>query len=592
MGSRVKDIRVILDDATPGAERLLAYERPIEVIQAGDPAEVGPALARMEAALAAGRHLAGWLGYELGYALEPRLAGLHWPLRDLPLLWFGAFDAARPVARTELVAAGRAYAGPLRHEWDAAAYGRRFTRVHDYIGAGDIYQANLSFRSRFAFAGDPLALYLRLRDRAAAPHGAYIDDGARQILSLSPELFFEISPQGRIAARPMKGTAPRGADELSDARARAALAASPKDRAENLMIVDLVRNDVGRLALIGSVGVENLFAVETYPTLHTMVSTVTAQLRPATRVEAVVRALFPCGSVTGAPKIRAMEIIRELEESPRGLYCGAVGHFAPDGAANFNVAIRTIVLEKGRGTLGIGGAVVQDSTADAEYAECLLKARYFDSARKPIGLIETLRWQDGFVRLDRHLARMANSAAFFSLPFDREAAEASLRSAIGQAREPLRVRLTLDETGTFAATAAPLGPQPAQWTYALSPHRVGSSDVLLRHKTTWREFHDSEQARLAKVADEAVFVNERGALTEGSRTNIFVRRGGILLTPPLSCGLLGGILRATLLEEGRCREAELTPGDLAAADEVLLGNSLRGLIRAVPAAEQAATQRR
>jgi para-aminobenzoate synthetase/4-amino-4-deoxychorismate lyase len=236
--------------------------------------------------------------------------------------------------------------------------------------------------------------------------------------------------------------------------------------------------------------------------------------------------------------------------------------------------------------------VVQDSTADAEYAECLLKARYFDSARKPIGLIETLRWQDGFVRLDRHLARMADSAAFFSLPFDREEAEASLRSAIDQPREPLRVRLTLDETGTFAATAAPLGPQPAQWTYALSPHRVGSSDVLLRHKTTWREFHDSEQARLAKVADEAVFVNERGELTEGSRTNIFVRRGGILLTPPLSCGLLGGIMRATLLEEGRCREAELMPGDLAAADEVLLGNSLRGLIRAVPAVEQTAMQRR
>ncbi|HJW42028.1 MAG TPA: chorismate-binding protein, partial [Rhizomicrobium sp.] len=263
----MQDIRVILDDATPGAERLLAFEAPVDLIEARQPNEVAPALARMEAALADGRHLAGWLGYELGYLLEPRLAGLQWPHQGVPLLWFGVFDTPSPLSRADLDAAGRAYAGPLRHEWNEVAYGERFARVHDYIEAGDIYQANLSFRSRFAFAGDPLALYLRLRDRALAPHVAYVDDGTRQVLSLSPELFFEISPQGRIVARPMKGTAPRGADELSDARAKIALAASPKDRAENLMIVDLVRNDVGRLALIGSVGVENLFAVETYPTL-------------------------------------------------------------------------------------------------------------------------------------------------------------------------------------------------------------------------------------------------------------------------------------------------------------------------------------
>jgi para-aminobenzoate synthetase/4-amino-4-deoxychorismate lyase len=589
----VQDIRVILDDATPGAERLLAFEAPVDLIEARQPNEVAPAFARMEAALADGRHLAGWLGYELGYLLEPRLAGLQWPHLGLPLVKLGIFDAPRPVSRADLATVGRAYAGPLRHEWDEAAYGGRFARVHDYIEAGDIYQANLSFRSRFAFAGDPLALYQRLRDRALAPHGAYIDDGACQILSLSPELFFEISPQGRVAARPMKGTAPRGVDELSDARAKAALAASPKDRAENLMIVDLVRNDVGRLALIGSVGVENLFAVETYPTLHTMVSTVTAQLRPATRVGAIVRALFPCGSVTGAPKIRAMEIISELEESPRGIYCGAVGHFAPNGAARLNVAIRTIVIEQGQGTLGIGGAVVQDSKAGAEYAECLLKARYFDSVRKPIGLIETLCWENGFVRLDRHLARMKNSAAIFSLPFDRAQAESVLAEAVGQAREPLRVRLVLDETGAFAATAAPLGAPPAHWTYALSPHRVSSSDLLLQHKTTWRELPDSEQARLAKDlgADEALFVNERGELTEGSRSNIFLRRGEMLLTPPLSSGLLGGILRATLIEEGRCCEAVLTPDDLARADEVFLGNSLRGLIRTVAAGKQAAARR-
>ncbi|MEJ0025087.1 MAG: aminodeoxychorismate synthase component I [Rhizomicrobium sp.] len=578
---------VILDDATPGAERLLRFGAPDAVVQARRPDEVPAALARIEAALAAGRHVAGWFGYELGYVLEPHLAPLRWPDDRAPLLWFGIFDAPESVSRAGLAAAGRAYAGPLRHEWDEAAYGRRFDRVHAYIGAGDIYQANLSFRSRFAFAGDPLALYLRLRDRAQAAHGAYIDDGERQILSLSPELFFRIAPQGRIWARPMKGTAPRGADELSDARARAALAVSPKDRAENLMIVDLVRNDIGRLALIGSVAVEDLFAVETYPTLHTMVSTVTAQLKPGTRVEQIVRALFPCGSITGAPKIRAMEIIRELEQSPRGLYCGAIGHFAPDGSASFNVAIRTIAIERGRGTLGIGGAVVQDSRADAEYAECLLKARYFDSVREPIGLIETLRWESGFVRPDRHLARMEASAAFLSLPFDRHAALAALSAAVARAREPLRVRLTLDEQGAFAATAAPLEPAPSVWTFALSPRRVASSDVLLRHKTTWRSFYDEEPARLG--ADEALFCNERGALTEGSRSTLFLRRGGTLLTPPLACGLLDGVLRRELIEQGRCIEAVLTPDDLATADEIFFGNSLRGLIRAEPAALAQAT---
>ncbi|MBV9541189.1 MAG: aminodeoxychorismate synthase component I, partial [Alphaproteobacteria bacterium] len=485
---------------------------------------------------------------------------------------------------------GQAYAGPLRHEWDEAAYAARFARVHDYIEAGDIYQANLSFRSRFAFAGDPLALYARLRERALAAHGGVVCDGTRTILSLSPEQFFEITPSGQIIAQPMKGTAARGGDELSDARAKVALAASPKDRAENLMIVDLVRNDVGRLALIGSVGVRDLFAVETYPTLHTMVSTVTAQLRPGVRVSDVVRALFPCGSVTGAPKIRAMEIIRELEASPRALYCGAIGYFAPDGAAKFNVAIRTITIEGGEGVLGIGGAVVQDSTASSEYAECLLKARYFDSVRRPIGLIETLRFEGSFVRLGRHLDRMERSAAVFALPFSREAAERTLRDAVAGAREAMRVRLELREDGSLACTTALLGAAPARWTYAVSPHRVSSADVLLQHKTTWRAFYDDEQARLANAVgcDEAVFLNERGELTEGSRTNVFVRIGGVLKTSPLACGLLDGVLRREMLETGHCVEAVLTADDLASADEVWLGNSLRGLIRGEAVAAQRA----
>jgi len=580
----------LFDDASTGPERLLRFGPPNEVIEAVQPQDVPAAFQRIEAALAAGRHVAGWMSYELGYALEPRLRPLQWRERKLPLLSFGVFGSPQKVARAQIVPEGRAYAGPLHCEWDEKTYSSRFSRVHGYIDAGDIYQANLSFRAGFAFAGDPLALYLQLRDRAAAAHGAYIDDGERQILSLSPELFFAISASGKITARPMKGTAPRGADELSDARAKAALAVSAKDRAENLMIVDLLRNDVGRLALIGSVSVPDLFLVETYPTLHTMVSTVTAQLRPATRAEAIVRALFPCGSVTGAPKIRAMEVIRELEESQRGVYCGAVGYFAPDGSANFNVAIRTITIQGNRGELGIGGAVVQDSKADSEYAECLLKARYFETVRRPIGLIETLRYENGFVRLDRHLERMRSSAHFLGLPFDRDSALRELNGSVEMTREPLRVRLTLDEQSAFGCTFAPLGPRQPQWRYTISPHRVQSRDLLLRHKTTWREFYDDEQARLAKLCgcDEALFLNERGELTEGSRTNIFVRRGGKLVTPPLAAGVLDGVLRRELIERGECVEATLTPDDLDG--EVLLGNSLRGLIPAAIARSVAASR--
>jgi len=581
--------RVILDDATVGRERLTRFSGLRDVISAIDPEQVAEALAAIERARNCGHFVAGIFSYELGYLLEARLQGLLPSQRLVPLLWFGVFDRAEACDARVLESAGRAYAGPLQHEWDAEAYGERFRRVHDYVAGGDIYQANLSFRSRFAFAGDPLALYRQLRAPSAAAHGAFIDDGERQVLSFSPELFFDLTPDGQLTAKPMKGTIARGSDPGSDADARAALAASVKDRAENLMIVDLLRNDLGRIAEIGSVRVEDLFAVETYPTLHTMVSTVRAQLKSTSDVATIVRALFPCGSITGAPKIRAMEIIRELEASPRGVYCGAIGYFAPDGSARFNVAIRTLTIRDGAGELGIGGAVVQDSASGAEYDECLLKARYYDAARRPLELIETLCWSPdrGFVRRDLHLARMARSAAFFGIPFDRNAALRFLENT-DAAEHDLRVRLTLNENGEFRCTAAPLGKAQTRWTYAVSPRRVQSGDALARHKTSWREFWDDEHARLSRETgcDETIFLNERGEVAEGSRSNVFVRRGNVLLTPPLSAGILDGCLRRELLDQGRCREAVLTLDDLEKGD-VFLGNSLRGLLRAMPVKQEA-----
>ena len=582
---------VILDDARPGRERLVGFVRPREVIAAHASADVPWAFARIEAARTQGFHVAGYFSYELGYLLEPRLVPLLPQARAVPLLWFGVFEdreiheGADARAALERDVSGRAYAGPLTHQWDDGAYGAHFRCVHDFIGQGDIYQANLSFRSRFAFLGDALSLYLSLREASRAAHGAFIADGERHILSLSPELFFNLAADGTLTARPMKGTAARHPDPALDIAARTALAASEKDRAENLMIVDLLRNDLGRIAEVGSVGVRDLFAIETYPTVHQMVSTVTATLKPGASVEAIVRALFPCGSVTGAPKIRAMEITRALEQSPRGIYCGAIGHFAPDGSARFNVAIRTLTIADGRGELGIGGAIVQDSTAVSEYAECLLKARYYEITRKPVELIETLRFApgEGFTRLHRHLDRMACSTNAFGIAFNKSSAVSVLKNA--EVVTSARVRLVLKEYGALSVTIAPLEKSLPVWTYAISPLRIASNDALLRHKTGWRELYESEQERLSRElgCDEVIFLNERGEVAEGSRSNVFIRRYGQLLTPPLDAGLLDGCLRRELIEQDKCIESTLTRADLARADKVYLGNSLRGLIRAVPA---------
>lgn len=582
---------VLLDNAVSGQERFMLFRNPVRTIAAENREGVNGALQEIHRAVEGGQCVAGYFAYELGYVLEPKLTALMPTSRRVPLLWFGVFETREDVFDDECDAwladkiAGRAYAGPLAFADTENAYGEKFARVKDCIAAGDIYQANLTFPASFRFVGDPLALYRRLRMRARAGHGAYIDDGTRQVLSLSPELFFTVQGN-RITARPMKGTAPRGRDGADDAELRTRLQASEKDRAENLMIVDLIRNDLGRVARTGSVAVENLFAVETYPTVHQMVSTVHADLRIGTTPEELVRALFPCGSITGAPKIRAMEIIRELEPEPRDIYCGAIGHFAPGGTASFNVAIRTITIAGNEGRLNVGGAVVADSTAHGEYEECRMKARYFTESRPPIGLIETLRFTPsaGFVRAPLHLERMARSADALGIPFDPTFARMTMEAT--RTDRDLRVRLSLGEDGHFACFAQAMPPGKTVWTYAISGDCLQSGDRLARFKTDWRELYDRtlEGVRRATGCDEVVFLNERSEIVEGSRTNVFTRIGGRLVTPPLSSGALDGCLRRELLDRGECEERVLFPADLASADMVYLGNSLRGLIEARPIA--------
>ena len=556
---------VLLDDARPGGRALL-YEHPLGLVETSDYAEVRPALERLR-----GRHAAGFLSYEAGYALEDRLA----PLRlepVLPLLWFGLFDPPRAVdAEAVLPDPEGAWAGAPRPLVAQVEYEAALAAVKAHIEAGDIYQANLTFQNEVPVAGHPLALYAALRRRARAGHGGVVFTGSHWILSLSPELFFTLEG-GQVTTRPMKGTAPRDADP-------AAFAADPKQRAENLMIVDLLRNDLSRVAKPGTVGVPALFEVETYPTILQMTSTVTAELESGLGSVDVLDAIYPCGSITGAPKIRAMEIIAGLEREPRGPYCGALGRIAPDGSAAFNVAIRTLTLAHG-GTmarLGLGSGIVADSEAGDEWRECLAKGRFVATERS-FDLIETMRFDphEGVIELDRHVARMKASADALDFAFDRHEARNDLQASTFRAG-PSRVRLALSRGGALAIELRPLEPAPTEpVTVALAPLPVSSDDFRLRHKTSDRAFYD--EARHASASFEVVFTDEAGFLTEGSFTNVFVERGGLLLTPPLARGLLPGVLRGRLIEEGGAKEADLVEADLL--DGFLIGNSLRGLVRA------------
>ncbi|MCW3834747.1 aminodeoxychorismate synthase component I [Sphingomonas canadensis] len=571
---------VLLDDARPGGGARL-YARPVEIVT-GD---VAAGLARLREAQAAGLHAAGFLSYEGAETLEPRAWAA--PAAEAgPRLWFGLFEEYAPVADAAalLPDPAGAWAGAPEPRIARREYFARLARVAEYIAAGDIYQANLTFQSDVRWAGDPAALYALVRGRAAAGYGALVHTGERWLLSFSPELFFRMDGS-RITAEPMKGTAVRLDDPAADARAALALREDPKQRAENLMIVDLMRNDLSRVARAGSVAVPRLFHVEQYPTVHQMISTITADLAEGVGAADALAVLFPCGSVTGAPKVRAMQIIEEVERAPRGVYTGAIGRLDANGDALFNVAIRTLAIDPaGRASMGLGSGLVADSRAEEEWDECLAKGAFLTAGEKPFDLIETMGFEpeQGIVLLDRHLARMKASADAFGFSFDRHMVRNELQAATFRLHAPARIRLLLAASGAIAIGIAPMPPRRAgPMRAAIAPLPVAASDFRLRHKTSRRGFYDA--ARGAGGADEVVFVDAEGFLTEGSFTSLFVEREGVLVTPPLARGLLPGVLRAELLESGRAVEGDLVPGDLAGG--FWLGNALRGLVAAVTVAE-------
>ncbi|HYJ51827.1 MAG TPA: aminodeoxychorismate synthase component I [Allosphingosinicella sp.] len=559
---------VLLDDARPGGRARL-FSGLEEAIETREFSEVRSCLDRLR-----GRSAAGFLAYEAGHALEEKLTPLRHPPSAAapPLLWFGLFAQEEEVDPAALLPDGAgAWSGAPRPLISYAEYQTGLAAAKTHIEAGDIYQANLTFAAEVPFAGHPLALYAALRERAKAGHGAIVFTGTHWILSLSPELFFTLEA-GRLTAKPMKGTAPLGADVE-------AFRADPKQRAENLMIVDLLRNDLSRVARPGTVAVPELFEVETYPTILQMTSTVTAALADGLGPVDVIETIFPCGSITGAPKIRAMEVIGSLEAAPRSVYCGAIGSMSEDGAAAFNVAIRTLVLKAGEriARIGLGSGIVADSAADDEWRECLAKG-LFVATQRGVDLIETMRFDphEGIAHLDRHLARMKASADALGFRFDRHEARNDLQAASFRAG-PGRIRLALSRVGALSIELSPLGDPPAEPVeVALAPLPVSADDFRLRHKTSDRAFYD--RARAAAGTFEVVFTDVEGFLTEGSFTSLFVERDGALLTPPLARGLLPGVLRGALIDEGRAREADLTPVDLV--EGFLIGNALRGLVRA------------
>lgn len=575
---------VLFDDARPGAKGpFRLYRDPVELIRADRPDELLPALERVRAGLKAGRHAAGYLAYEAGYALEPKLAPC-FRAPDGPLLWFGLFDGPTwldDAARQSLLdEAGSAPILDPEPRITKADYVAAAGKVREALHAGDYYQANLTFGCDVRVSGDPLALYAQLNRSAQAPWGGVLvhDEGA--LVSLSPEQFFSIEG-GALHARPMKGTAPRHADPAVDRAAAEALAADEKQRAENLMIVDLLRNDLARVAETGSVAVPQLFHVEHYPTVHQMVSLVTARLRAGLDAVDVLKTIFPCGSVTGAPKIAAMEALRTLEPEPRGAYTGSMGWIEPGGDAAFNVLIRTIQIVSGRSQarLGLGSGLVVDSVPDNEWAECLLKGEFVRREAKAFDLIETMRYDpmEGIVDLEAHLERMKESAADLGFRYSRHDARNELQAATFGKRQMAMVRLLLGPSGAMAIELRPMPEAPAEPVrVAIAPLPVKPGDLRLKNKTSDRDFYDA--ARRASDAFEVIFETPDGLVTEGSRTNVFVEKDGMLVTPRLETGLLAGVFRAQQIASGKAVEGDVTPADLA--DGFFIGNSVRGMMAA------------
>jgi len=604
-------------ESGPESKTLNPYTRlfldPLRICIASQPAELPKLFAEIESAIAAGSYAAGYFAYECGAFFEPT-AALR-PLPDgQPLAWFGIYDRVHCFDhRTGAFLSGDppglsafradpqidipSSAPPIASTFSVTEeqFAQRIAAIHDLIRSGDVYQLNFTVPIHLDVSGSSAALHQLLRARQPAPYCAFLHTQPnRRILSFSPELFFRVESNAatrNITTKPMKGTAPRGRTTAEDASRADWLRNDPKNRSENVMIVDLLRNDLGRICTFGTVRASNLFAVERYPTLLQMTSTITGELRPEIDFRQIFRALFPCGSITGAPKVRAMQLLASLEGQPRGVYTGAIGFFSPEQTV-FSVAIRTLELEGAEGKMGVGSGIVIDSDPAGEFRECLLKAEFLTRSTQSLpqrfSLIETMLWSSGYPLIELHLDRLEDSASYFAYPCDRAAIQAALQAHANgflpdATRSPRKVRLLLHSDGTFHITDELLRESLTAAQVRLARQRIDPNDPMYFHKTTHRPLYaEALKAAIQQGYDDMIFLNQQGEVTEGAIHNIFVEKNGRLFTPPIQCGLLPGVHRRHILEtRPNAIEQVLCPADLRAADRIYLSNAVRGLRPAV-----------
>jgi para-aminobenzoate synthetase/4-amino-4-deoxychorismate lyase len=567
----------------------------LQHITAHDEPSLRRAFEELESHRQAGHFLCGYMTYEAGYFLADkqgfRLSKIE--KNALPLLSFFAFSHCERLNREQVnhllrtIGDGTPCAiHSLELDESEESYCSKIERIRRYIRDGDTYQVNYTLKYRFSYDGKPLGLYRELRERQTVEFGSYLNFPEVRVASVSPELFIR-KDGDRITSKPMKGTARRGASADEDKSITQALRDDPKTISENVMIVDLLRNDIGRLAKPGSVRVRNLFEIQTFETVHQMISTVEGTVSPEVTIGEVFRQLFPCGSITGAPKLRTMEIIEEVEEAPRGIYTGAIGYITPSNDFCFSVPIRTIVSrEDSRAELGIGSGIIYEAVATAEFAECLLKARFLTGLNEKFQLIESMRFstqQEVPDNLKAHMARLEQSARLFGFTWDPARVLAAVREATRTASAgTYKLRLLLHHDGRISTTLVPLADEaPNKRWLMISQERVDSSSIFQRHKTTVRSHYERafEEATDAGAYD-ILFLNERNEVAETTRHNIFIEKNGELLTPPVSAGLLNGIQRGVILGDPtrKAREATLTLEDIAQADRIFLTNSVRGMV--------------
>lgn len=551
------------------------FSLPAGEVAAFAPEEVLPALAEVERRVAQGLHAAGFISYEAASGFTPHLTTRS--LHGFPLLRFDLYH--EKIAAPFVSQPGEFGTSSWSTTLTEPEYLEAVEEIRELIAAGDCYQVNLTMARRFRFSGALAPFFAQLIRSQPTPYAASLEAGRFRILSASPELFFSLK-DGVITTRPMKGTASRGRWFEEDRQASLGLKASAKERAENLMIVDLLRNDLGIVSKTGSVTVPKLFEIETLPTVHQMTSTITSRLRPGAGLADILRALFPCGSITGAPKRKSMEIISRLEKHPRGLYTGCIGYVSPE-SAQFSVAIRTVVIDMatGEGILGVGSGITHDSKATSEYAESLAKGRFAQEKPREFHLIESLLYDEsGYFLRERHLRRLERSASYFSFAYPEKEVRATLETAADRLNGIHKVRLTLHRDGSLQCESAPLAASK-EVNLALARSVTDPADRFLYHKTSLRETYEKEAATRTDC-QEVLFANHLGEITEGSYSNVVLRLDGKLVTPALGCGLLPGVFREELLERGEIEERILTLDDLRAAEELYVINSVRKWRRA------------